>query len=63
LNGKKIGEYVLDGNQWTTCHFDLSPFLNGPMKLELWNAAGGKEAWHIESYFINKIFFTNSVPN
>jgi hypothetical protein len=63
VNGKKVGEFLLDGNQWTTCHFDLSPFLHGPIELELWNAAGGKDPWHFENCFVNKIFFTNAVSN
>ena len=57
VNGTKVGEYVLDGTKWSTCSFDLSPFLGKPMELELWNAAGGKVLWSFENCFINNISF------
>jgi hypothetical protein len=57
VNGKKIGEYTLDGSKWAVCEFDLSRFVGEPMDIELWNAAGGKEPWHFEHCYIDTIYF------
>ena len=57
VNGRKIGEYLLDGSQWSTCQFDLSAFVGGALDLQLWNAAGGTQTWSFEHMFIDDISF------
>jgi hypothetical protein len=57
VNGRKIGEYILDGSQWFTCPFDLSAFAGRDVDLQLRNAAGGKETWYYENLFVDDISF------
>lgn len=56
-NGEKVGEYVLNGLQWSACTFDLSAFAGKPADLQLWNAAGGANAWLYENCYIDDISF------
>ncbi len=57
VNGKPIGEFVVDGSAWTTAEFDLSEYIYQPVRLELWNAAGGTKPWHFEHCYIDSISF------
>jgi hypothetical protein len=59
VNGKKIGEYVLDGSRWSKCQFDLSAFTGQDTDLQLRIAAGGKDIWNFENIFIDDISFTS----
>lgn len=52
-----VKEYVLNGSQWTTCEFDLSPYLKQPASVQLWNVAGGSHPWHFEHCYIDSIEF------
>jgi len=58
VNGKDIGEHVVDGKKWTTAVFDLSEYAgNTPVEIEIWNVAGGSNPWYFETCFIDKISF------
>jgi len=57
VNGRKIGEYILDGSQWSRCQFDLSAFAGRDVDLQLRIAAGGKDIWNFENVFIDDISF------
>jgi hypothetical protein len=58
VNGKDVGEYVLDGKKWTSAEFDLSEFVGKmPAEIEVWNVAGGSNNWYFETCFIDKILF------
>ena len=59
VNDSPVGEYVLDGSNWTACAFDLSQYMGTPITLELWNCAGGKDPWHFEHCYIDQIRFQN----
>ena len=56
-NGKPVGSYILNGDQWTTCRFDFSAHVGSPVDVELRNAAGGTRAWFYEHCYIDRIFF------
>ena len=56
-NGENVGEYVLNGLQWSTCQFDLSAFAGNSVDLELWDTAGGQNKWLFENCFIDDISF------
>jgi hypothetical protein len=57
VNGKPIGQAVLDGSKWTTTEFDLSRFAGEPLKLELWVVPGGENPWAWEHCYIDTISF------
>ena len=59
VNGRKIGEYLLDGSQWSKCQFDLSSFSGRDVDLQLRIAAGGKDIWNFENLFIDDIAFSS----
>lgn len=60
VNGRKIGEYILNGSQWSRCQFDLSSFMGQDIDLQLRIAAGGKDIWKYENIFIDDISFVSN---
>jgi hypothetical protein len=60
VNGKPIGQAVLDGTKWTTTEFDLSEFAGEPLELELWVVPGGENPWAWEHCYIDNIYFKGS---
>ena len=62
VNGERVGEYVLNGLQWTSCVFDLTSIANQAADIQLWICAGGEKLWNYENCFIDSITFASERP-
>ena len=56
-NDSLVGSYILNGQQWHACEFDLSSFLEAELDLQIWIEAGGVATWSSEHGYIDDIYF------
>ena len=54
-----VDKCTVNGTRWRLCEFDLSKYLDTTKthSVQLWNAAGGVQAWSFEHCYIDKIYF------
>jgi len=62
VNGKLIAEQVVDSSGWQKVYVNLKEYVGKKCDIQLHFAAGGREVWNGEFGFVDKIYFTNSIP-